>query len=671
MNQFVRSNLFLLLCSGLCAFAALRSPASAAAQSGVIPTHGEERNAPVASSLPQATPDENALLHAHDTQEPAAAATVAGDVDVSPLDRASVLHNSTLKTFDSFARQALSVITGRATLDGNAPAATLLDMCYRPAAYADRDLIKIANLPVREEVADALGLTTGEPRRLFLKNAKISLLTYHKPEVQAALKEIESKDLRKIDGVQQLRQAAATLQNMIGGGGLLPPARFVPPSGAEDAHSADDGHGHPQPAASALWHGADELVGNTSTLAANMRAAGLAVADPLPGYSADAADNVVGDALDLRLAWQNGNVAQADRAVAKLAGELETLNPAVYPSAAKRNVEVYYNKLAKLTLPGAAFYCIAFALFLVSAYSSTPRLRLWGLRFMVIALFVHTLGIGVRWWLVEKSTQDWFHSIPIKNQFESVMFSAWFGALVGLVLEMRRKKPGGGLLGAAGSFVGWLSLLALFASPFVFGRDIGGEIKQASGILMSYWLYIHVTMVTASYALIGMSFLLATWWLAAYYTGRGATSADADAPVSAGGGFLRTLGRMAFLPIPTPQADASAFSSAALIDRPQNLLQRLDAANLVILQLAFWVLGAGIVFGAVWADMSWGRPWGWDPKETFALVTWIVYLVVIHVRLVTPHKAWWTAVLAFAGFFIMLFNWIGVNFFLVGLHSYA
>ena len=91
----------------------------------------------------------------------------------------------------------------------------------------------------------------------------------------------------------------------------------------------------------------------------------------------------------------------------------------------------------------------------------------------------------------------------------------------------------------------------------------------------------------------------------------------------------------------------------------------------MILQLAFWVLGAGIVFGAVWADMSWGRPWGWDPKETFALVTWIVYLVVLHVRLVTPHKAWWTAVLAFVGFFVMLFNWIGVNFFFVGLHSYA
>ena len=173
MNQFLRSNLFLLLCSGLCAFAALRSPAPAAAQAGVIPTHGEERNAPVASSMPRT--DKSPPPPSQAVQEPAGAAALAGKVDVSALARATVQHNSTLKTFDTFARQAVSAVTGRGTLDGDAPAATLLDMCYRPWAYADRDLIKIANLPVREEVADALGLTTGEPRRLFLKNAKISL----------------------------------------------------------------------------------------------------------------------------------------------------------------------------------------------------------------------------------------------------------------------------------------------------------------------------------------------------------------------------------------------------------------------------------------------------------------------------------------------------------------
>ena len=92
---------------------------------------------------------------------------------------------------------------------------------------------------------------------------------------------------------------------------------------------------------------------------------------------------------------------------------------------------------------------------------------------------------------------------------------------------------------------------------------------------------------------------------------------------------------------------------------------------MVVLQMAFWFLGIGIICGAVWADQSWGRPWGWDPKETFALVTWIVYLIIVHSRFVTRAKGDTTAWLSVAGFAVMMFNWIGVNFWLAGLHSYA
>jgi ABC-type transport system involved in cytochrome c biogenesis permease subunit len=221
-------------------------------------------------------------------------------------------------------------------------------------------------------------------------------------------------------------------------------------------------------------------------------------------------------------------------------------------------------------------------------------------------------------------------------------------------------------------------------------------------------------MVTAAYALIGMSFCLGVWWLVKYYTGYGTLagtparqlSADAageagtstaelpqrprpraavahedgSAPAGYGGGavalgFWQTLGAMLFFPQPRARDHAGrATDRAASLhprDRARSFLATLDLCNLVVLQLAFWVLGVGIVLGAIWADQSWGRPWGWDPKETFALVTWIVYLIIVHVRFVTADKAWWTAVLSVLGFFIMLFNWIGVNFFLVGLHSYA
>ena len=102
------------------------------------------------------------------------------------------------------------------------------------------------------------------------------------------------------------------------------------------------------------------------------------------------------------------------------------------------------------------------------------------------------------------------------------------------------------------------------------------------------------------------------------------------------------------------------------------LLSELDAAQMIVLQLAFWTLGVGILLGAWWADHSWGRWWAFDPKETWALITWIVYLIVVHVRIGAPaKKGITTAWLSVAGFIVMLWTYFGVNLLLPGLHAYA
>lgn len=100
-------------------------------------------------------------------------------------------------------------------------------------------------------------------------------------------------------------------------------------------------------------------------------------------------------------------------------------------------------------------------------------------------------------------------------------------------------------------------------------------------------------------------------------------------------------------------------------------LQQVDWSHLIILNMIFVMLFVGTILGAVWADYSWGRPWGWDPKEVFALNTWIVYAILIHMRFVTKNKGLWTAWLSVAGCLMMAFNWCFVNFYIVGLHSYA
>ncbi len=126
-----------------------------------------------------------------------------------------------------------------------------------------------------------------------------------------------------------------------------------------------------------------------------------------------------------------------------------------------------------------------------------------------------------------------------------------------------------------------------------------------------------------------------------------------------------------------PRVTAPLLAGAPALDDPTGTrlpgwLQDIDFAHLIILNIAFVLLFfGGVVLGAAWADYSWGRPWGWDPKETFALNTWIIYAILIHARFVVKRKGLWTAWLSVLGCLMMIFNWCVVNFYIVGLHSYA
>jgi ABC-type transport system involved in cytochrome c biogenesis permease subunit len=151
--------------------------------------------------------------------------------------------------------------------------------------------------------------------------------------------------------------------------------------------------------------------------------------------------------------------------------------------------------------------------------------------------------------------------------------------------------------------------------------------------------------------------------------------------------FLAT--RLRAAPQPTPALAIAGGPSAPLsqLERPilaggapgdegrarelPRWLLDFDWAQLILLNLVFILLFVGTILGAMWADYSWGRPWGWDPKEVFALNTWIIYAILIHIRFVVKQRGLWTAWLSVAGCVMMAFNWIVVNMYIVGLHSYA
>jgi cytochrome c biogenesis factor len=98
------------------------------------------------------------------------------------------------------------------------------------------------------------------------------------------------------------------------------------------------------------------------------------------------------------------------------------------------------------------------------------------------------------------------------------------------------------------------------------------------------------------------------------------------------------------------------------------------SANLIhrVIQVGLLLLGIGTVLGGVWANESWGRFWGWDPKETWALITFLGYLIVVHLRFSKKMSDWWLAMSSVLGFLLVLMTWYGVNFVLGrGLHSYG
>jgi cytochrome c-type biogenesis protein CcsB len=596
-------------------------------------------------------------------------------LDVSPLRNLSVNDRQTVKTLDTWARQSLTTITGKSRLDGKDPLFTVLDMAIRPSVYASKNIIRIRAIPLRKDLQKLPGLSLEEGRRI-LEEGTVSLNFLLTPQVQSYLVDLQNSNFAMTDAISQVQlsmQAMQVVPSVIRSeeNALL----VVPPN-----------------AVGGPWRSLTEMAGSVPELAAVKREMGHEPAPAVEGYDLKQTRQAIGHFSAMVLNWQSGKTADAQKHINGLADALPLLRPSDYPSQLKRRAEVIYNRSHQLTWPGAAFYFIAFVLFLISARARSLPARRWATGFMLAGFVVHTAGVAIRWWLVEKSTDDWFHSIPIKNQFESVMMAAWLGMIVvgigGMFFKGYRN-----LTGAAATFWGWLAMIALFTVPYVFNKEIGGQITQVNGILMSYYLYIHVTLAVFSYALIGMSFLLSLWWLIKYVinvdlvdrlSNPRQLSADAvddnDSPETEPIEHAALFASTAAVGAPAlAMAGGAGLSQAAMQVQPgrptlssfRSTMARLDACNLVILQLAFWVLGLAIVLGAVWADVSWGRPWGWDPKETFALVTWICYLIIVHARFATANKAFWTAILSIIGFVVMLFNWIGVNYFLVGLHSYA
>ncbi len=346
-------------------------------------------------------------------------------------------------------------------------------------------------------------------------------------------------------------------------------------------------------------------------------------------------------AADLGRAWRAGDATRVNAAIKALAAELPAINTPNYPLA-QRRVELLYNRSNAFEW-GYWLYGLAL-LSLVLAFGTERRwLVATGIAVLAAAIGLHAFGFVTRCIIAER--------FAIQNQFESMTGVSLFANLVGMTIMLARRQW---LFGAAAAGVGFLVLITATQTgiPGVFIE------REAAILNTSVLLKYHVTTVLSSYGLISLGFIISLFYLVTHYGAKWRASAHQIAVQ---------------FPVPTVVAASALNLGPGEQTGVSRTLHDLDRAQMTILQLAFWTLGVGILLGAWWADHSWGRWWAFDPKETWALITWIVYLVVIHLRVASGRfdRGLVTAWMSVLGFVVMCWTYFGVNLLLPGLHAYA
>lgn len=310
--------------------------------------------------------------------------------------------------------------------------------------------------------------------------------------------------------------------------------------------------------------------------------------------------------------------ATANQLLQTLKNNQATHGAEVLPSSTKIKLEVLYNNLNIFGKLFKIFLCTGLLLLFVQLTTlfnqkiKLIRLKKIAFGFISILFLVETAGLAIRWYISGHA--------PWSNGYESMVFISWATCLGGLIFAKRSEIT--------------LSLTTVLAGLTLMVASMSWmspEITPLVPVLKSYWLIVHVAVITASYGFLGISALL---------------------------GFLNLL--------------LMVLRSPKNIDRINITIKELVNIIQIALIFGLLMLTIGSFLGGVWANESWGRYWGWDPKETWALVTILVYTFITHMHRIPGMKGNFAmSAAALLGFSSVLMTYFGVNYYLSGLHSYA
>ena len=275
---------------------------------------------------------------------------------------------------------------------------------------------------------------------------------------------------------------------------------------------------------------------------------------------------------------------------------------------------------SSLALSSTTFIYALASIFYIGSFSfKMQNLAKIGFIVLVIGFLDNTLGIILRW--IESYQMGYGHA-PFANMYESLVFFSWTVAILYIFVELKYKEY----------------IIGVFATPLVFlaiayaslSPDISSKISPLIPALKSNWLIAHVITCFLGYAGFAVAFGFSIMY------------------------FVK----------PKNSDSTSIFAKFPSLDL-------IDEMTYQMVVFGFLFLTIGIITGAVWANSAWGTSWSWDPKETWSLITWIVYAVFMHLRMMRGWQGKNLAWVSIIGFMAVMFTYFGVNFLLRGLHSYG
>ena len=322
--------------------------------------------------------------------------------------------------------------------------------------------------------------------------------------------------------------------------------------------------------------------------------------------------------MTLQKAKSTKDYTDADKLLVAFKKNQKNNGKEVLPSENKIKIEILNNKVDIFNRLYKNYAMIGGLMFFFLIFQIFKDLKVWrfvikGFKIIIIFFFImHTAGLIVRWYISGHA--------PWSDAYESILYVAW--ATMGMGLLFGRKSN---MTISATTFVSAMLLWIAHQSW------VDPAIANLQPVLDSYWLMIHVAVIVGSYG-----------------------------PLTVG----MVLGVVSLILI--------ILTTKKNKDRMVLNLKELTIINELVLTVGLVMLTIGNFLGGQWANESWGRYWGWDPKETWALVSIMIYAFVIHMRLVPGLRSKWlfnfASIIAFAS---IMMTYFGVNFYLAGLHSYA